>query len=270
MKRDAAKTDCKCIDRKRTVLQADERIVNYMKARVAYAKTVACSIAVQLFALAVYFCLYALIFSNLFYSSSEKTGKLIMICIAIVIAVGLCVLNVFTVIRSKEVYIKRPDAIALRDGKEIVSIAYSTARPVLIYKITYSLIICGISGLVYITLLIIMKDAALAGLYGRICCCLAVAAAVLIAYPCVDRITCYRALLGETHDLITDDGADRTYMYTAALVIPPVICLWYILRYYGSRPDVAWIVFPVAALFSVAIAFLRNWVKSVDKAGDIC
>ena len=250
-------------------MQADERIVNYMRARADYAKTVACAIAVQLFALAVYFCLYALIFSNLFYSLSENTGKIIMICIAIVIAVGLCVLNVFTVIRYQKVDINRPDVIAMRDGNEIVRIAYTTARPVLIYRITYSMVICGVGGLVYITLLIFMNDTSLAGLYGRIACCILSAAAVLLAYPCIDRIACYRALLSETHELVTHERSGRMTMFTAAVVIPPTVCLWYILRYYGPRADIAWIVFPLVALFSMAIVFLSNWVKSVDNARDI-
>lgn len=243
-------------------MQADERIVKYMKERNDNAKTVACAIAVQLFALAVYFCLYALIFSGLFYSLSENTGKIVMISASIVIAIGLCVLNVMTSIRSKSVYINRPDAIAIRDGGEIVRTAYSLARPVLIYKITYSFVICGASGLVYIMLLSYMGDEALAGLYGRIICCVAVAVSVIIAYPSIDRIACYRALIGETHELYTDGGLNTALMYVLSVAVPLCVCLWYILRFYGDRPDIAWIVFPITALFALAITFLKNWAKS--------
>ncbi len=245
-------------------MQADERIVNYMKARSEHAQTVAVAIAVQLFALAVFFCLYALMFSHMFYSLSENTGKVIMICISIIISVGLCVVNVMTAMRSKKVNITKPDAIALRDGDEVVRLAYSTARSVLIYKITYSLVICVTSGIVYIILLIAMSDQALAGIYGRIICCVAVAIATLIALPCVDRIACYRALLGQTHELLVSETPNTALKYAVAVCTPICICVWYILRYYGTGSDIAWVTFPFTALFAFAIVFLINWTKSAN------
>lgn len=230
-----------------------------MKERNNYAKTVASVIAVQLFALAVYFCIYALIAGGVFYSLSEKTGKIVSIAFAFAIAVGLCVINVLTVIRSKAVYINQPDRIAMREGEETVKLAYDTARPILIYKITYSLVIMGCSGLVYIMLLIIMDDTNLAGIYGRIVCCLSIAVAVLIAYPCIDRIGCYRALLGETHELFTGKEPNRALGYIVSFALPLSIFAWYSLRYYGPRTDIAWAVLPFTALFGLAFAFLANW-----------
>ena len=149
-------------------MQADERIVNYMKERSRYARTVAGVAAVHLFALAVYFGMSAVLSGGFFYSGSEGTGKTVAVCFAAVIAAGLCVVNILTVIRSEKVYITRPDRIAIRDSEEIVKIAYDTARPVLIYKITYSLVLMAGGGLVYIILLMSMNDEVLAGLYGRI------------------------------------------------------------------------------------------------------
>lgn len=242
-------------------MQADERIVSYMKERNEYAKCVAAVVAVQLFALAVYFCMYALIAGGVFYSLSEDTGKILMIALSVVIAVVLGIVNILTAIRSSKVYITRPDSIALSDGRDVVRIAYDTARPVLIYKITYSLVILSVSGIVYITLLILMTDTSLANIYGRIVCCLFLAVAVLIAYPCIDRIACYRALLNETHELYYDIRPDKALYYILSVATPAVICLWYILRYYGNSPKTAWIVIPVAALFALAIAFLANWVR---------
>lgn len=243
----------------------DERIANYMKARNSHAKTVASSIAVQLFALAVYFCIYALIAGGVFYSLSEKTGKVISIALAFAIAAGLCVVNLLTVIRSRSVYINRPDRIAMREGQEAVKAAYDMARPILIYRITYSLVLVGASGLVYIMLLVFMEDTSLAGMYGRIVCVLALAAATLIAYPCIDRIGCYRALLGETHELVTDNRPNRAFYYIASFALPLSLCTWYVLRYYGPRTDIAWAVFPFVALFALAFTFLAGWT---GRTGD--
>ncbi len=237
----------------------DDRIVSYMKERDAYARCVATVIAVQLFALAVYFCMYALIAGDVFYSLSEGPGKVVIMAFAAAIAVVLCIVNYLTAIRSKKVYITRPDKIALNDGQEIVRIAYDTARPVLIYKITYSLVIMSISGLVYITLMIFIDDISLARIYGRIVCCIFSAVAVLIAYPCIDRIACYRALLNETHILYYDIKPNKPLMYILSFTAPLVVCLWYALRYYVGDSATAWVVFPVAALFILAIAFLANW-----------
>ena len=234
----------------------DERIVSYMKERDRFARAVACTAAVQLFALAVYFCMYAFIYGKSLYSLSEDTGKVIAIAIASVIAAGLCVVNCLMVIRGNKVYITRPDRIALRDAEEVVRIAYSTARPVLIYKITYSLVIMACSGLVYIIFMTFIEDEQLSHLYGRIACCILCAAAVLIAYPCIDRVACYRSLLGETHELYYDIKPDKVLSYELAIAVPLCICLWYILKYYGNYPKTAWIVFPVTALFALAIPFL--------------
>ena len=233
-----------------------------MKERNEFARTVAGVIAVQLFALAVYFCLYALFAGKALYSGSEKTGKVVMISICAVIAVLVCVINILTVMRHDKVYITRPDSIAIKDAYEVVRLAYSTARPVLIFKITYCLVIMTSAGIVYIMLLTFMQDQALAGLYGRIVCCLAVAAAVMIAYPCIDRIACYRALLGETHHLYIDVRPSKTPGYILAVALPVCVCLWYVLRYYGPDGSIAWMVYTVSALFFLAVSFLIKWSVS--------
>jgi hypothetical protein len=233
-----------------------------MKERNDRAKTVACAIAVQLFALAVYFCLNALMSSGMFLSLSEEAGKVLIISLAAAIAIGICVLNFMTVIRGKKVYITRPDSIALRDGEEVVDIAYATARPVLIYKITCSLVVMAAAGLVYIRLLDFMEDQGAAGLYGKIICCIASAIAVLTAYPCIDRISCYRALLGQTHELSIDTAPTRALSYIMAFAVPASVFAWYVMRYFGSKRDIAWIVFPVCLLFALAFAFLAEWKKA--------
>lgn len=245
-------------------MQADDRITAYMKERNEAAKTFASTIAVQLFALSIYYALYALIAGGVFYSMSEKTGKIVIAVIASVIAVCLAVVNVLAVIKSRKVYITRPDNTALRDSEEIVTLAYDTARPVLIYKITYSLVIVAAAALVYIIFQILMEDQALAVIYGRIIVSLGTAAAVIIALPCIDRIACYRALLGQTHDLYYDRRPDRPLMYTLAVTIPLCILAWYLLRYFGPRGDIAWIVFPAVAIFALAVPFLVNICRLTD------
>ena len=242
-------------------MQADERIVNYMKERSRHARTVAGVIAAQLFALAVWLCLYALVRSGLFYSLSEGAGKVIIIALCFLIASGLCVVNFLTVIRGKKINITKPDSIAINDGRDVVDAAYSTARPVLIYKITYCMVILAVAVLVYIMIHIFMEDQETANLYGRIAVCVFAAVAVLIAYPCIDRIACYRALLGETHELYFDTEENTALKYIVSFAGPLCICLWYALRYYGSgrMPGTAWIVMPVTALFVLAISYLASY-----------
>ena len=240
-------------------MEPDERIVNYMKERNTYAKTVACVLAVQLFALAVYFLLYALIAESAFYSESEEIAKFVMIIISSIIAVWLCIMNFMTVVRARKVYITKPDSIAIRDAKDTVRLAYDTARPVLIFKITYSLVLLTVSGIVYIIIQIFTEDQNIGQLFGRIACAVIAAVCILAAYPSVDRISCYRALLGETHELYIDRGHNPLLAYVLAFASPLTICVWYSLRYYGPRQDIAWIVFPASALICLAVAFLVSW-----------
>lgn len=242
-------------------MQADERIVNYMKERSSFAKMLASVIAVQLFALAVYFCLYALFFGGVFYSQSAHTGKIITIVVSAVIAAVLCVVNYLTAIRSKKVYITRPDRIAINDTFEIIRVAYDTARPVLIFKITYSLVIVAASVAVYIIIAVLMEDQALAAIYGKIVICMAIAAAVMIAYPCIDRIACYRALLNETHELSYDTPFGMAPLYILSFAIPLTVCGWYVVRYYSPGPWIAMVIILASALFSFAISFLAGWAS---------
>ena len=106
-----------------------------------------------------------------------------------------------------------------------------------------------------------MDDAVMAAFYGRIICCVAAAAAVLIAYPCMDRIACYRALLGETHYLYTEGEDGHFTAYITAAAIPVCICLWYALGFFESTKRISWIVFPVAALLVFAVSFLYEQTK---------
>lgn len=242
----------------------DERIVNYMKERARYARMVSCAVAVQLIGLAFYFGMYIIIARDTFYSGSRNLAETVVVVIAVIVAVCLFVVNYFTVIRSKSVYITRPDMIAMRDANETVSIAWKAARQVLIFKITYCLVGMTVSGIVYIILLMSIDNQFIAGLYGKMVCCLVCAAAAFIAYPCIDRISCYRALLGQTHELSFDVRPNRPLMFALSAAIPFGICIWYALRFYGEIFESAWIVFPVAALLCLAISFLINWSREND------
>ena len=258
MKKGAEKTD---YDRRRLIVP-DERIADYMKERAKYARTVSCAVSVQLIALAFYFGVYILIDRDAFYSMSKNMAELIAVILAVIVAVCVFVVNYFTVIRSRKVYITRPDGVAIRDAREVVELAYKTARPILIYKITYSLVIMTVSGIVYIIFLMMIDNQFIAGIYGKIVCCLCISAAVYIAYPCVDRISCYRALLGQTHELSFDVRPNRAFMFILSAAVPFSICLWYAFRLYGQILESSWVIFPVTALFTLAISFLINW--SVD------
>ncbi|MBQ6575049.1 MAG: hypothetical protein IJL90_02950 [Lachnospiraceae bacterium] len=242
-------------------MHADDRIIDYMKERNRYAATAACAAAVQLFALAVYLCIYALIAGGVFYSLSEKGGKIFAAAVCAVIAAGLVIFNICCVIKGKKVDITRPDSIAIRDSSEVVRLAYRTARPVLIYKITWWLVILAASPLVYIILVTAMDDQTLAPVYAKIIICIIAGFAVLFAYPCFDRIACYRALLNETHELYFDAHSFFAPRYILAAGTPTVICLWYLFRYYSERGDIAWIVLPLAVLLGSAISFLCGWTK---------
>lgn len=233
-----------------------------MKERNRYASTVACTVAVQLFALAAFFCIYALISGGVFYSLSEDAGKVIAISLCAAVSAGLVVLNIMCVIKNKKVYITRPDSIAIKDSSEVVRLAYTTARPVLIYKITLYLVLMSLAPIVYIILLTCMSDQALASVYGKITSSIIAAFAFLFAYPCFDRIACYRALLNETHELYYDTGEGQGSRYVIAVAAPVSICIWYVLRYYSRSGDIAWIVFPMTVLFGAAVAFLCNWTKN--------
>lgn len=259
-------------------MNLDDRIVSYMKVRNEYAKTAAFMAAAQLYAIAGFLCMYALVAGNVFYSRSAGTVKLIIYVITIVISVGLCVVNVLTCRKSKEVYIKSPDYIAVRSGEEIVREAYRVARPVLIQKITLYLILLPASGVVYIMLRIFLNNEALANIYGKLVVTLAVALFVSNAVPCIDRITCYRILLNEIHiphiGMASEGKSERDMRnisagYIVSVAVPLCICIWSILRFYGNRQEIAWIVFPITALLAMAACFLVLWtLEGKAAAGD--
>ncbi len=239
----------------------DERIVNYMKERDRCARTFSCIVSMQLIVLALYFGMYIPFAKGSFYSLSEDIATLALVVMASLVAIVLIIVNILAVIRFKKVYITRPDRVSIRDAADVVDLAYDTARPVLIYKITYSLVMIVTGGLVYIMLTIFMDNQFIAGLYGRIICCFLCAGAFVIAYPCIDRIACYRALRGETHELSYDVRPNMPLMYILAFCVPISICVWYILKFPGQMKDTAFIVFLITALFALAIAHLAGVIR---------
>lgn len=240
----------------------DERIINYMKVRSEYAKTVAYVAAAQLFAVAGFYCMYALYSGGVFYSGSLTYAKITILSIMVLVSIGLCVVNVFTMMKGKMVDIKYPDSISTRQGEEVVREAYMVARPVLIQKITFSALGIPLSILVNIILRIYVNQYKLASTYGMIAILLATAVFLSVAFPCMDRINCYRALLNEIHvyvDLKLNSKKKLAFRYIFAVSIPITVCIWSLLRFYSHSQDIAWITFPISALISLAACFLTGW-----------
>lgn len=240
----------------------DERIVNYMKVRSEYAKTVAFVAAAQLFAVAGFYCMYALYSGGVFYSGSLTYAKITILSIMVLVSIGLCVVNVFTVMKGKMVDIKYPDFISTRQGEEVVREAYMIARPVLIQKITVALLGFPIGILVNIILRIYVNQYKLASIYGMIAILLATAVFISVALPCIDRINCYRALLNEIHvyvDLKLNSKKKFAFGYIFAVGVPLCVCIWGLLRFYSRSQDIAFITFPISLLLCLSACFLAGW-----------
>lgn len=240
----------------------DETLIEYMKKRAEYVRLVSAALAAQCLIVAVFFCAYGLRIKHFVFGGSEDLTKHIIICVAIVLTICISVFNVMVCIKYKRLAEERPDAIALRQSKETVYAAYYIARPILIHKVTVSLAIMFLSGLIYIIVVTVLKRAEIAGMYGRIIVCVAMAISVQYGLPSLDRIESYRSMTGERHVSVHDSMKLYWYSIVAAVGIPVSLCIWYILRYFSEQNSIAWIVFPIFALFGFAIAFLINWSVS--------
>jgi len=241
-------------------MELDSTLVQYMKKKAECAKLVACFLSVQCFVLAVSFCADGLLQEYLVYSDSIDLARKIIIISAIVIALVLCLVCTFVSIKCSETVKIKPDSIALRQSYDVVKTAYELARPQLIYKITCALLITFLSGLIYILLVIFLDRSMMSGVYGRIVVAICMALAIYIAYPCVDRLFAYRELLGEEYVSIKDEEKWKVCRYAISIALPGSISSWYILRFYTNSSDIAWIVFPMVALFAFAIVFLIMFV----------
>lgn len=247
------------------IMELDERIINYMKIRNEYARMIANVAASLLFALAGFFCLYALYAGGVFYSGSLRTAKTIIFTLTILISIAVSVIGVLASKKIRRVYIKYPDAIALRGSEDVVREAYFIARPVLIHKITLWCLVFPSAALVYIMLMIFMEDYVLAEIYGKIVLSLAAAIFTSSVIPCFDRIVCYRGLLNEIH--VLSDISDEQYTkrkqvtgYILSIAVPAMMCVWFLMRHYSNYKSIAWIVLPIGALLAFAVIFLSGWV----------
>ena len=244
-------------------MDLDSVLVEYMKERAELAKHAACMVAVQCFAIAVFFCSYGLIKS--YYAEGTQIGaaQYGAIALAIVISILLSIFNVLVCIRYRRILLKRPDDIALRQSHDTVKQAYGLARPILIWKITLSIAIMLAGGLAYILIVILMDRSGNAGIYGRVVVFVCMAIAIFVGLPCVDRIQAYRYMLNEIH-LFSGKGNGAYYFAMVASVgVPASICAWFILRSFTEKRDIAWIVFPMVAVFGLAIAYLIGWTKDL-------
>ena len=247
-------------------MDLDASLIEYMRKRAELAKLVACAITVQCFVLAVFFCAYGLCYSQFAYSKSIEAFRLGIIIASIIITIGLVIFNRFVCIRYKLVEAVRPDYIALRQSGDVVWEAYMIARPILIFKITLAGFFMTASGLMYIVLVILMDRAEMATVYGRIIVFLCIAAATMIGYPSIDRLYSYRCALREIH-VAEGDMVRKSHLgYGFAILTPISICCWYIIRFYTAKFEIAWIVFPMMALFGLAIVYLSNWL--LDDKGE--
>lgn len=247
-------------------MELDSQIIKYMQKRAEYAVHIASAVAAQCFVLAVFFCTYGLISSGIVYSKSENTAKIIVIAICAVISIGMSVFNVMLCLKYKLIAAMYPDEIALRQSYDTVWSAFDIAKPVLTLKISISAIMIFCSGLVYIFLLIFLEKSFMAGIYGRIGVCILSGAACIHGFPAIDRIMTYKAMLKERYD--TKESMLRVYPYLIAggVAIPFSVCLWYIIRFYTEKGNIAFIVFPMIMLFSAAFAYLSEYI--IKKKSD--
>ena len=241
-------------------MNLDSSLVDYMKERAELAKLIACAMSVQCFVLAVFFCAYGLCYNHFALSKSMAAFRMGIIIASVVFSICLAVFNVFICIRYRKICQHKPDYIALRQSEDVTEEAFMIARPVLIFKITLALFITFMSGLAYILLVILMDRAEMAGIYGRIIVCLALAAVFVIGFPAFDRIYAYRCVLRQLPGFLNDNG--RYYLGLGIAVLTPLsICGWYIMRFFTGKCDIAWIVFPMTALFGTAVVYLINWLS---------
>lgn len=250
-------------------MDLDTSLVDYMKKRAELAKLFACALSVQCFVLAVFFCAYGLYYNQFAYSKSEDKLRYVIFGCVIVISILLVVFNVFSSIRYKKLMEGRPDYISLRQSGDVVNEAYIIARPILVFKITVATLVILTSGLVYIIVQIALDRSQMAGIYGKIIVCLFLGIGILIGFPSLDRIYSYRCVLNEVHSFMEDKVRVYTTLIGFSIVTPLSICTWYIFRFYTDKSDIAWIAFPMMALFGLAAVYLINWVRDDNRSDSV-
>ena len=245
-------------------MEAEALLIDYMKKRAEFAKLSASGVVVQCFALAVFFCSYGL--TSAYFSDSDcaASSKTIAILLCIIISVLVSVYLVFICFRYKVLLGMTPDKDIMRDGRSFVRQAYILSRPLLIYRITVGILIMLLSGLVYIILIIALGRMSMAAVYGRIVVSVLTGIAGYVILPALDRIMAYRKALKE--DGLTESSEYRRNRYYLRMIVsvalPLSICVWYIIRFYSSNSDIGWMVFPLVALFGLAIYYLIGFARA--------
>lgn len=244
-------------------MELDSTLVQYMKKKAECAKLVACALSVQCFVLAVFFCAYGLLQGYFVYSDSIDIARKTVIIMALVIAFVLCVMNTYISVKCSKTEKIKPDSVGVRQSYDVVKAAYDLARPLLVYKITVSLLIMVMSGLVYILLVIFLDRSMMSGVYGRIAVAICLAIAIYLALPCFDRILVYKEFIGENHGSPEALVRWSVFRHVLSFALPLSISSWYILRFYTDSSDIAWIVFPMVALFGLAAVYLILFTKGL-------
>lgn len=242
-------------------MELDSTLIEYMKKKAEYAKLEACVFSVQSFVIAVFFCIYGLLEEYFLYSQHIDIIRKIVIFAAFIVAIVLALFNILVCIRWRGTQEYRPDYTALRQSHDTVKQAYIIGRPHLIFNITLAVLMLVASGFIYILLSIFLDRSMMSGVYGRITVAVFVALALYVALPSIDRIFVYREMLGEMHRSIGSDFGEYVLRIVASICIPLSISAWYVLRFFTDRSEIAWIVFPMVALFGFAIVYLIKYVR---------
>lgn len=241
-------------------MELDAGLVSYMRKRAEFAKLFACVIAVQCFVIAVFFCAYGIYISQFASTPRLVIAKNIIMGIAILISCVICVFGILVSIKFKANIEDVPDRIAIRQGEETVREAYRLARPILIYKITCAIALALVSGILYIMIMIVLDRSFMADIYAKTAVWIILAFVLMMAVPAIDRIEAYRTVLNENHSLYADRQNTFCALIAVSVGMPFSVCIWYIWRYYLDNTGIAWIIFPVTALFALSMVYLANYV----------
>lgn len=240
-------------------MDIDSIVVKYMKEKAEYSKLVACATAVHCFVLAVFFCTYELISNYFMYSEKLDLARNILICISVVVALLLAVFNWMICCRYTKVIELTPDYIAIRQSIDVIREAYNIACAHLNYQITIAVFLSVCGGFIYIFLQIVMDRSDTARVFGWSGVMICLAVAMFIGIPAIDRKISYKLLLSKMHSSMKDRYSAVVVMKAIAVGIPLSVCGWYIVKFFTSYSQIAFIVFPMAALFGAAFVYLIGY-----------
>ena len=241
-------------------METDRNVSEYMQRKNVQSTNLARLIAAQLLITAVFFLAYLFLQNTRRFGADLEISRVIVKGVLIILSLLLSLVGIIVSYKSSGLHKYMPDTIGIRQSHDIIDAAYDVAKPALIFRMTFALVLFMLGGALALVTVSIMGAGENSTYIGKAIFFVFLAGCALMFVPAFDRMNVYKMLLNEKHDIMPRYSFAATGI-AFSILMPASFCAYYLWRFFGNDRSIAWIVFPIAVIILGAVIVLADYVR---------